>query len=177
MSFTQKFYVADTHFGHNEVITHCKRPFADAAEMDEAMIARWNERVKPTDIVYHLGDFAVGCDVEHARAIFERLHGRKYLIIGNHDLDNRGRLHNRVRDLPWATPPVAAMETSDGGQRVYMCHYAARVWPASHHGSWHFYGHSHGRMPPLGRSRDVGVDLPDVAFAPRTLAELTAGME
>jgi hypothetical protein len=32
-------------------------------------------------------------------------------------------------------------------------------------------------MPPLGRSRDVGVDLPDVDFSPRTFAELTANLE
>jgi calcineurin-like phosphoesterase family protein len=176
MSFVTKFYIADTHFGHESVIRHCARPFSDAAEMDEAMIARWNERVKPGDMVFHLGDFSLA-DVDRTREVFSRLHGRKYLITGNHDLDNRSRLHKRLRDLEWAVPPVAAMETSDGGQRVYLCHYASRAWPASHHGAWHFFGHSHGRMPPLGRSRDVGVDLADVDFAPRTFTELTKGLE
>jgi len=176
MSFTTKFYIADSHFSHESVIRHCQRPFADSAEMDEAMVVRWNERVRPGDMVFHLGDFSLA-DVDRTREIFGQLNGRKYLITGNHDLDNRGRLHKRLRDLEWAAPPVAAMETSDSGQRVYLCHYAARVWPASHHGSWHFYGHSHGRMPPLGRSRDVGVDLPDVDFSPRTFAELTANLE
>jgi hypothetical protein len=60
---------------------------------------------------------------------------------------------------------------------VILCHYGMRVWPASHHGSVHFYGHSHGRLPGYGRSRDVGVDMLDVAFRPRTFAELTAGWD
>jgi calcineurin-like phosphoesterase family protein len=62
------------------------------------------------------------------------------------------------------------------GERVTLCHYGMRVWPASHHGAWHFFGHSHGRLPNHGRSRDVGVDCVDVAFTPRTFRQLTAGM-
>jgi hypothetical protein len=42
-----------------------------------------------------------------ARDVFSRLSGRKYLIIGNHDLSNKGGLHKRVRDLAWAAPPKA----------------------------------------------------------------------
>ncbi len=175
MSFTAKFYIADSHFGHEAVIRHCNRPFQTVEDMDEALILRWNERVKPTDMVFHLGDFSLA-DVDRTREIFARLNGRKYLITGNHDLDNRGRLHKRVRDLEWAAPPTAGMETTDGGCRLYLHHYACRVWPAGHYGAWHFFGHSHGNLPPQGRSRDVGVDVPDVGFAPRTFAELTKDM-
>ncbi len=39
-----------------------------------------------------------------------------------------------------------------------------------------FFGHNHGEMPPLGRSRDVGVDCPDTGFSPRTFKQLTQGM-
>ena len=28
------FFTADTHFGHNNVIRFCDRPFSSAAEMD-----------------------------------------------------------------------------------------------------------------------------------------------
>lgn len=176
MSFVTKFYTSDSHFGHEAVIRHCQRPFADAVAMDEEMIHRWNSRVKPTGMVFHLGDFSLA-DVDRTREIFSRLNGRKFLITGNHDLDNRGRLKKSLRDLDWAAPPVAAMETTDCGQRVYLHHYACRVWPSSHYGAWHFFGHSHGRVPPLGRSRDVGVDLCDIDFTPRTFSELTKDME
>jgi len=57
------FLVSDTHFGHagvcrftrNDGVTKL-RPWDNAEEMDEAMVAAWNERVKPNDKVYHLGD-------------------------------------------------------------------------------------------------------------------------
>jgi calcineurin-like phosphoesterase family protein len=33
-----------------------------------------------------------------------------------------------------------------------------RVWPKSHYGTWHLFGHSHGCLEPWGKSFDVGVD-------------------
>ena len=46
------FFTADTHFGHNNVIRFCDRPFSSAAEMDEVMIRNWNARVTGGDTVY-----------------------------------------------------------------------------------------------------------------------------
>ena len=173
MSFVRKFYTSDQHFGHANVIQRCNRPCADVDEMDAAMIANWNAVVGDTDIVYVLGDFSLH-SVDRTREIFDALRGRKHLVLGNHDVDQKGRVHKRLRDLDWAAPPAHAIETTDGGVRVYLHHYACRVWPSSHYGSVHFYGHSHGRLPGVGKSRDVGVDMPDVAFTPRTFTELTA---
>lgn len=173
MSFTKKFYTSDHHFGHQSVISHCSRPFTSVDEMDAAMIERWNAVVGDTDIVYCLGDFSLH-GVERTKEIFDQLRGRKHLVLGNHDLDNKGRPHKRIRDLDWAATPAHAIETTDGGVRVYLHHYACRVWPSSHYGAIHFYGHSHGRLPGVGKSRDVGVDMPDIRFAPKTFAEWTA---
>lgn len=50
------YFTADTHFGHENVIRFCDRPFSSANEMDEAMIANWNARVRGNDTVYILGD-------------------------------------------------------------------------------------------------------------------------
>lgn len=179
MSFTQKFYVADTHFGHQLMLspTACARPFADTLEMDEVLVRNWNAVVRPGDLVFHLGDFSFGlADEERVRGLFYRLAGRKRLVTGNHDLRKDGSLHPTLAGLDWDAPPTPACETTDGGQRVFLSHYAHRVWPASHKGSWHFYGHSHGRLPGVGRSRDVGVDCPDVGFGPRTFRQLTAAL-
>jgi calcineurin-like phosphoesterase family protein len=33
-----------------------------------------------------------------------------------------------------------------------------RTWHRSHYNAWLLYGHSHGRLPPIGKSWDVGVD-------------------
>ena len=52
------FFTADHHFGHANIIRHCNHPFANAAEMDEVMIANWNAVVRKDDRVIHVGDFA-----------------------------------------------------------------------------------------------------------------------
>ena len=82
--------VSDTHFGHEKTCTVFKRadgtplrPFASAEEMDEVMVSRWNERVKPEDKVYHLGDVVIN---RKSLRILERLNGDKVLIKGNHDI-------------------------------------------------------------------------------------------
>lgn len=78
------FVTADTHFNHTNIIKYCNRPFKDVNEMNETIIKNWNEVVGVNDIVYHLGDFGFGTK-EELQKIFDRLNGKKYLIIGNHD--------------------------------------------------------------------------------------------
>lgn len=175
--FRKKFYTADSHFSHALMLEHPGRPFASTDEMDEALIANWNAVVGDNDIVYHLGDFAMGLgDENRIRGIFNRLRGSKVLILGNHDFKRPNQIHPTLAKLDWMTGPTTSLETTDDGHRVYLSHYAHRTWPGAHKGSFHFYGHSHGNLPAMGRSRDVGVDCPDVAYAPRTFSQLTEGM-
>ena len=84
------FLVSDTHFGHAGVCRFTRadgvtklRPWDSAEEMDEAMVKAWNERVKPNDKVYHLGDVVIN---RKALPILDRLNGDKVLIRGNHDI-------------------------------------------------------------------------------------------
>jgi calcineurin-like phosphoesterase family protein len=95
------FLVSDTHFGHAGVcrFTHEDtgvkiRPWTDPDEMDEAMVKLWNERVKPTDKVYHLGDVVIN---RKSLKIMSRLNGDKVLIRGNHDIfrDDEYRMYFR----------------------------------------------------------------------------------
>ena len=84
------FLTSDTHFGHVGVckFTHQEtgkkiRPWTDPQEMDEEMVKRWNETVRPNDKVYHLGDVVIN---RKALSILHRLNGDKVLIKGNHDI-------------------------------------------------------------------------------------------
>lgn len=52
----RNLYIADWHYGHANVIGHDNRPFQTLAEMNEALVARWNGAVNPEDTVYVLGD-------------------------------------------------------------------------------------------------------------------------
>ena len=84
------FLSSDTHFGHAGVCRFtCDdgvtkiRPWTDPDEMDEEMVKRWNETVKPNDKVYHLGDVVIN---RRCLQILRRLNGDKVLIKGNHDI-------------------------------------------------------------------------------------------
>jgi len=173
------WFTADTHFGHANIIRHCRRPFADVAAMDTAIIDRINQRVATDDTLYHLGDFSFrGGDPAEYRA---RIRCRRIvLILGNHDpqtLDGRVRpefanLFHEVHSLLRIKVPVAGKP-----QLIVLCHYAMRVWDRVHHGSWHLFGHSHGNLPDDAgaRSWDVGVDRNN--FAPLSLDEVASIME
>ncbi len=84
------FLVSDTHFGHAGVCRFTRddgvtklRPWDNPDEMDEEMVKRWNETVRPNDKVYHLGDVVIN---RKALNIMRRLNGDKVLIRGNHDI-------------------------------------------------------------------------------------------
>ena len=98
------FLVSDTHFGHAGVcrFTHPDdpevklRPWSDPDEMDEEMVRRWNERVRPTDKVYHLGDVVIN---RRALRTLHRLNGDKVLIRGNHDIFRDEEYRTYFREL------------------------------------------------------------------------------
>jgi calcineurin-like phosphoesterase family protein len=84
------FLTSDTHFGHAGVCHFTEadgvtkiRPWTDPDEMDEEMVRRWNDRVRPNDKVYHLGDVVIN---RRALKTVSRLNGDKVLIRGNHDI-------------------------------------------------------------------------------------------
>lgn len=75
--------ISDSHLYHLNIIKYCNRPFSDVEEMNKAIINNWNSKVSKDDIVYHLGDFALGSG--DYLDIVKNLNGRKFLIMGNHD--------------------------------------------------------------------------------------------
>jgi calcineurin-like phosphoesterase family protein len=155
------FFTADTHFGDHRTINIHKRAFPGVAEMDALMIERWNARVAPDDTVWHLGDVARrGRDVA---GLLARLNGTKHLLRGNNDDDATAAAPG------WAGVADYAEMTLDGHALV-LCHYPFRAWNGQHRRAINLHGHSHGRLKPMPRQYDVGVD--PRGFAPVTLAEL-----
>lgn len=178
------YFTADTHFGHENIIHHCTRPFANAGEMDAALVAAWNGEVSTNDVVYHLGDFTLG-DEHVARDYFRQLNGRIF-VLGNawhhdrrwlpvwHQVGTSGA-HVRVGKAAFYSAthhavtilqPLHVLELDRLGNgrhplAVTLCHYQMTVWDRSHYGAWHLFGHSHGSTSPMGLAFDVGVDAWD----------------
>jgi calcineurin-like phosphoesterase family protein len=88
------FFISDTHFFHKNIIKYTNRPFLDVNKMNEYIINQWNNVVSENDIIYHLGDFAIGWDKtfpdkkECYKHIMDQLNGKKILIKGNHDRES-----------------------------------------------------------------------------------------
>ena len=104
--------------GHANVIRHCGRPFADADEMDAALIKNWNDRVHRNDTVYIVGDllFRAKRPAEECLSI---LKGRKHLLIGNHD-----KFWMKKVDLTkWFESIAPMLSVTDNGRSATLCHY------------------------------------------------------
>ena len=90
---------SDTHFGHNKEFIYKARGFNSLYDMEEYIIQDWNSKVQDDDIVYHLGDFALGMDEHRLNNIISRLKGTIYLVRGNHDTDNKLKFYRKKRKL------------------------------------------------------------------------------
>ena len=82
------FFTSDTHYSDIEMLQVIPRPFKTIEQMDEALIKRFNERVKPEDTTFFLGDFRQGKGILFNELV-KRLNGNKIFIKGNHDLNNK----------------------------------------------------------------------------------------
>jgi calcineurin-like phosphoesterase family protein len=123
--------------------------------------AAWNAAVAPEDEIWHLGD--VARKPGDVAGLLQRLHGTKHLIRGNNDPP-------ATLEAPgWASVGDYAELEVDGHQLV-LCHYPFRTWNGQHRGALNLHGHSHGRLKPMPRQHDVGVDARQ--WRPVTLAEI-----
>ena len=146
---TTYWYTSDPHRGHSNIIKYCSRVQfmipKDLAEyhrlinkggydfmrrnmkvspeslniMNAELDKRHNERVKPDDIVYDLGDFCFrnssgGKDGEgelsKAMEYERKLNGKIIHIKGNHDKNNSTKTN------------IEGMLIKAGGKRIYMIH-------------------------------------------------------
>lgn len=139
--------MADLHFSHEAIRVHCGRPFRSTSEHDEKILANINSVVTRKDTSYIGGDFAWK---DHGHWI-HALNGKKILILGNHDkmAQEHLRCFSQVTQI---------LELKIDKHRVIICHFPMVSWNASCHGTWHLYGHVHGRYRHPGLAMDIGVD-------------------
>lgn len=156
------FVISDTHFGHENIIKYCDRPFHSTGEMDEKMIENWNRVVSPQDKVYHLGDVYMGSQ-ENASKVLPRLNGKKRLILGNHDDGKDKLLHIHFQKISmWRIfkefglllthVPVHESNISSIGKKNDGTPY---------HELTNVHGHIHTNPSPKGRYRCVCVEQID----------------
>src|SRR5438874_246605 len=186
------WFTADLHLGHGNFIKYCNRPFLSPKEREEvqrdprsrfrlsdetvrrhdnALLDAINSRVQEDDTLWFLGDFCWG-DFDQAKQYREQIRCRNvHLVWGNHD-------HRSIR--PLFDEAVEQRMIQVEGQDIWLNHYPMRSWNRAFHGSWHLYGHVHGRLTaadeanPSTLTKDVGVDACD--YRPWSFDDLAAYM-
>ena len=161
------WFTGDHHFGHNNIIKYCNRPFEDSNHMDEMLILEWNQVVKEDDVVWHLGDFTMG-HIADFESYCARLNGSMFILPGNHDWawmksapQNRRQQYVLCTMASYSNLAILVNNIMLYPQKkcpITLCHYAMRVWDRSHFNSYQLHGHSHGMLEPQGKQMDVGVD-------------------
>jgi calcineurin-like phosphoesterase family protein len=149
------FVSSDTHFGHVNIIRYCSRPFANISDMNEALIQRWNSRVTTEDIVFFLGDFAMGPGVneQFILNVLSRLNGEIHVIMGNHDQPSKygPGLKHIVESNQHRVPHVRIVDNLfkifHDGRDFVACHFPMQDWENRKHGAVHLHGHTHTEYP------------------------------
>lgn len=167
------WFTSDTHYDH---INICKgttkweapldrcRDFETLEAMNDMIVNNINAAVGQDDVLFHLGDWSFNGE-DNIQKFRERINCKEvHLILGNHDQ----HIHRHTELFASVSPH---REITVNKQRIVLCHFAHRVWNKSHDGAWMLYGHSHGTLPELGKSTDVGIDA-HPEFRPFSFSEL-----
>jgi calcineurin-like phosphoesterase family protein len=181
MGVMGRYFTADLHLGHQNIIEYSGRPFRDAAHMNAELIDRWNSTVGPMDEVVVIGDFAMG-RIAETLPIAAELNGRKVLLAGNHDRC----WHGHKKGVQATTDQYLAAGFDEiwqgsvslriGEVSVVACHFPYRGDSHDHDryvahrpadaGAWLIHGHVHQSWKVRDRMINVGVDVWDYAPVP-----------
>jgi len=187
---SQVFLTSDWHLGHKNIIPYCGRPFDSVERMNWTIVENHNEVVRPQDVVYVLGDVALG-KIEESLSWVERMNGTLILLFGNHDRGFSGHKKVRPRDLTLYTDVGFTIVDEqlplviDDRHFGLMCHFPYQG--DSHdkdrfdaqrpvdRGGWLFHGHVHNKWWVRGRQINVGVDVND--FKPVHVSKIVEVMD
>jgi calcineurin-like phosphoesterase family protein len=167
-----RWFTADLHLGHANIIDYSHRPFTDVYSINRALVERWNETVDVGDDIWVLGDFALGKIADTLPMVAE-LSGRKILVTGNHDrcwARHRGATTWTERFIEAGFDEVhqGVVQLRIGTRSVIAGHFPYRgdshdndrfgdQRPADN-GDWLLHGHVHDQWRQRGRMINVGVD-------------------
>ena len=142
-----RFYIADSHFYHDNLNTRMDfRGFENGEVMNEVMIDKWNSRVRNNDEIIILGDLCFSRDLNVVNSLVEKLKGKKYLVVGNHDRYAEKKGFNREA-FEWIGH---YRELYDNNRKVILSHYPIMCYNGQYHldregnpKTWMLYGHVH----------------------------------
>jgi calcineurin-like phosphoesterase family protein len=208
--YEKTFFTSDNHFGHEMSVsrpvskawgTNTRHQFADVATMNQGMVDAWNLLVPKDGAVHVLGDFVYNGNLKEKSEwmldftadILASLHGKKHLIVGNHDLpyiDDSFTEEYLKRGFDSVTIGKKTIELA--GKAFELCHFPRWRGPDERppqypepvadwkNEPWLLHGHSHSQvqldMP--NKMIDVGVDAWSFRPVPaKTILHMAAASE
>lgn len=157
---TCTWLISDTHFFHVNIGQYCNRPDG----WQDLIIANWNRFIRPGEIVFHLGDLALG-KKESIVALVPQLNGRLYLMRGNHD--RRGEAFYRELAITLVKEPYR-METNEGIRLVFSHRPILPLAP----GVLNLHGHIHNSPTPELGPRHINISIEVRQYRPWRLEEI-----
>ncbi len=146
------WFTSDTHFGHENIIRFCNRPFKNVDEMDEHIVNQWNSVVKPDDHVFHLGDFCFKSKRVWLDYI-ERLNGKIHLILGNHDskMVFNQNLQKHFEEITFQK--VINIDQ----YKIYLNHFPFLCFDCYNDHVFQLFGHIHS-VPDMTKAKGLDID-------------------
>ena len=116
------YLTSDLHFNHNREFIYKPRGFSSIEEMNNTIVANFNEIVTPDDDVYILGDLILGGadKLDEGLNLISKLNGKLHLVRGNHCTDKRWAAYST---LPNVVEQQNAIYLKYKGFHFYMSHY------------------------------------------------------
>lgn len=155
------FFTSDLHFGHKSILRFCPdrvTKYGDTVEkMNQEIIKDWNNTVNDDDVVFILGDVSFA-SIQDTVGILCQLNGELHLISGNHD--SRYIEKDIFRNCFKTIQPYLKIQVDD--RKICMFHFPIIEWDSCHWGSWHLFGHLHGKpidgFTGVYKVLDAGID-------------------
>ena len=175
-------FIADTHFGHENILKECRPMFSSVDEMNARIIDNINRKMKKNDVLYIVGDFAFRSKQRSPVEYLEAIEPKKILILGNHDKDWLKNLSSE-QIAQHFLGVYEQYSVKKNGIELHFNHFPQLAWNRSHYfaQSFSICGHIHNardtsdaaRLFPAVRCQfNAGVDVN--GFEPVTFEELVA---
>lgn len=152
--------IADTHFFHANIGQYCDRPDG----WQNFILENWNRFIQPGDIVFHLGDLALG-KKEDAESLIPLLNGKLYLMRGNHD--RRGKAFYDKLGITLAPDPFQMIYSKK--LRLVFSH---RPIVPLDPGILNLHGHIHNNPAPELGLRYINMSIEVREYRPWRLSEI-----
>lgn len=157
------FVWSDIHFSHKNIMKYSGRPYPSPDLMNECLMGNYRNIVTDNDIVIFGGDISFTNDQE-TNDMLDHLPGYKIQIVGNHDMDRKGKLRKMNFD-----ERHLSLVVNHNGKQLLFTHYPLTTVPE---GCINVHGHIH--QHPAPSANHINICVEHTNYAPKLLTEMLA---